>query len=239
MSELEPKFAEEISKYGADHFTACYDCGNCSSVCSLSGEDNSFPRKVIRFGLLGLKDDLESSVDPWLCYYCGECSETCPRNADPAQLMMAARRYLTASYDWTGLSKKFYTSKVWEITAILLLSLIVLLLFIFFHGPMTSHLTAQGGVELNTFASNKIIELGDWIMAGILSFFLLSNIFNMYRRVILKRKDIHIPLKVYFSELYKLIFHFATQGEFYACEKEQPSLKKKLKSGKLRVCLKI
>lgn len=230
---IDPFFADEIRKYGAGDFNACYNCGNCTAICSLSDEKNSFPRKTLRYSLLGLKDELESSVDPWLCYYCGECTETCPRNADPGQLMMAMRRYLTGSYDWTGLSKKFYTSKIWELGAIAFLSLLILFLFIFFHGPMTEALTEQGGVKLNTFAPWQIIEMGDWIMAGLLSFFLLSNVFNMYRKIVLSQKDLVIPYKLYFTEFGKLVFHFASQWRLVECETEKISFYEKVKSGKL------
>ena len=60
---------------------------------------------------MGLKGPLESSVEPWLCYYCGDCTKTCPRDANPGELMMSLRRYLTSLYDWTGFARKFYTSE--------------------------------------------------------------------------------------------------------------------------------
>ncbi|MGC3979589.1 MAG: hypothetical protein QM751_16000 [Paludibacteraceae bacterium] len=44
----------------------------------------------------------------WECYYCGECSTHCPQDANPGELMMSLRRWLTAKYDWTGLSGLFY-----------------------------------------------------------------------------------------------------------------------------------
>ena len=36
------------------------------------------------------------------------------------------RRYLTSLYDWTGLSRKFYTSKIWELAAIAFFALLVI-----------------------------------------------------------------------------------------------------------------
>ena len=33
-----------------------------------------------------------------MCYNCGECSETCPQQAEPANLMAAARCYAMARY---------------------------------------------------------------------------------------------------------------------------------------------
>jgi len=218
MAQINPDFAKVLKEYGALDFNACYNCGNCTAVCSLSDGDNSFPRKAIRLSVLGLEDELQASVDPWLCYYCGECSETCPQKTDPGELMMTLRRYLTAKYDWTGLAGKLYTSKIWEFGTIIFLALVILVLFVFFHGPMTTELTEQGGVKLNTFAPWKQIEIGDWIMAGLLGFFLLSNLFNMYLKVVRSRKDIKIPFKLYFTELWSLIIHFATQKQFSKCD---------------------
>jgi len=218
MSKINPGFASELKEFGAINFNACYNCGNCTAVCSLSDADNSFPRKMIRYSVLGLEDKIQASVDPWLCYYCGECSETCPKDANPGELMMSLRRYLTSKYDWTGLAGKLYTSKVWEFGTIIVLAAVILLLFVFYHGPMTTELTADGGVKLNTFAPWKQVEIGDWIMAGLLSFFLLTNIFNMYLKMIWKDKTLKVPIKLYFKEFWKVILHFFTQLQFSKCD---------------------
>ena len=218
MSKINPGFASELKEFGARNFNACYNCGNCTAVCSLSDADNSFPRKMIRYSVLGLEDKIQASVDPWLCYYCGECSETCPKDANPGELMMSLRRYLTSKYDWTGLAGKLYTSKVWEFGTIIVLAAVILLLFVFYHGPMTTELTADGGVKLNTFAPWKQVEIGDWIMAGLLSFFLLTNIFNMYLKMIWKDKTLKVPIKLYFKEFWKVILHFFTQLQFSKCD---------------------
>ena len=214
MAKINPDFATTLKDYGAFDLTACYNCGTCTAICALSDEEHSFPRKMVRYSVLGLEDEIQSSVDPWLCYYCGECSTSCPREAQPGELMMSLRRWLTSKYDWTGLSKRFYTSKGWELSAIGLLSGLVLVLFILFHGPMTTELTAQGGVKLNTFAPWKQIETGDWIMAGILSFLLISNIVNMYIKIFRGKNRIKVPFRLYFTQLWKLIFHFFTQWRF-------------------------
>ena len=108
MPTINPNFAEEIKKFGAKDFNLCFNCGNCTAICSLSTNDETFPRELIRYSTLGLEDDLKSSLKPWLCYYCGECSTDCPRQANPGELMMSLRRWLTAQYDWTGLSGLLY-----------------------------------------------------------------------------------------------------------------------------------
>lgn len=214
MTKINPDFATKLKDYGAFDLNACYNCGTCTAICTLSDEEHSFPRRMVRFSVLGLEDEIQTSVDPWLCYYCGECSTSCPREAQPGELMMSLRRWLTSKYDWTGLSNKFYTSKIWELSAIGLLAGTILVLFILLHGPMTTDLTAQGGVKLNTFAPWKRIELGDWIMAGVLSFLLLSNIFRMYMSIFRGNNKIRVPFKLYFTQLWKLVFHFLTQWQF-------------------------
>jgi len=232
MATINPEFAIELQKFGIQDLNACYNCGNCTAVCSLSTEDNSFPREMIRYSVLGLEEDIKTSLKPWECYYCGDCSTHCPQTANPGELMMSLRRYLTASYDWTGFSKKIYTSKLWEFGSVIFLASFILVLFILFHGPMTTELTADGGVKLNTFAPWKIIEIGDWIMGGVLSFFLLSNIFNMYYKIVLKNKKVKVPIKLYLTEGWKLAFHFISQWQFSKCEDEKIPFMTKLKSGK-------
>ena len=232
MARVNPEFIAEITKYGAVDFSACFNCGNCTATCSLSTTDNSFPREMIRYSMLGLEDEIAASLKPWQCYYCGECSTSCPRQADPANLMMSLRRFLISKYDWTGLSRKFYTSSLWEIGSILFISIIVLMGFILFHGEMTTTLTSDGGVKLNTFAPWQYIEIADWSVAALLAFFLLTNIANMYMKVIGSQKDLKIPLKLYFTELYSLIFHFLFQWNFSKCDTEKVSFWTKIKTGK-------
>ena len=218
MAKINPDFAKTLKEYGAVNFNACYNCGNCTAICSLSDGDNSFPRKMVRLSTLGLEDEIQTSIDPWLCYYCGECSDTCPEQANPGELMMALRRYLSGKYDWTGLGHKLYTSKVWEFGTIFFLAAVILVLFILLHGPMPLELNAQGGVQLNTFAPWKQVEIGDWIMAAALGFFLLSNILNMFIKIKRGEKGLKIPVKFYFKEIWKLVLHFFTQWQFSKCD---------------------
>jgi quinone-modifying oxidoreductase subunit QmoC len=228
-AEVNPELIVDLTKFGVSSASACFNCGNCTAVCSLSSEDTPFPRKVIRYLQLGLKDKLMQSPEPWLCYYCGDCSETCPRQADPGEVMMGLRRYLTSMYDWTGISRRFYTSKPFEVFSILLVAFLVALGFYFFHGPMPTD-----RVALNVFAPNTTIEILDLIMLGVLSFFLLSNALRMFKAVMgdpaqypqltLAQKQ-HptsqlirgIPLSDYLQEAREFILQFLTQKKFNAC----------------------
>ncbi|MDX9749296.1 MAG: 4Fe-4S dicluster domain-containing protein, partial [Paludibacter sp.] len=96
MATINPAFGKELQKYGSVNFNACYNCGNCTAVCSLSTTENSFPRNMVRLSALGLEEEIQASLKPWECYYCGECTTYCPQEANPGELMMSLRRYLTA-----------------------------------------------------------------------------------------------------------------------------------------------
>jgi len=233
-SKVNPDIMKLMGEYGAQSATSCFNCGNCTAVCSLSTENTPFPRKVIRYLQLGLTDKLAQSPEPWLCYYCGDCSDTCPRDADPAEVMMGLRRYMTSSYDWTGLSRLFYTSKIFEVMSILIVALAVGLGFFFFHGPVVTD-----RVALNVFAPNTTIEILDLIMLVVLSFFLLSNAFRLTRGVMgeagqyIKHIDkgknpaillFGVPLNDYYRELKEFIIQFFTQKRFNSCKDKQQKI---------------
>jgi quinone-modifying oxidoreductase subunit QmoC len=226
---VNPDLAMQIEKFGVTDAAACFNCGNCTAVCSLSTEGVPFPRKVIRYLQLGMTEKLLQSFEPWLCYYCGDCSETCPRQANPGEVMMGLRRYLTARYDWTGISRRFYTSTRFEVLAILFIAGLVGLGFYFFHGPVVTD-----RVALNVFAPNTAIEILDLIMLAVLSFFLLTNAWRMVTAVmgdsgqypaagtaeppaLLNLKIRGIPLALYLREAREFVLHFFTQKRFNAC----------------------
>jgi quinone-modifying oxidoreductase, subunit QmoC len=236
MSQMvNDKVKLDLLKFGVQDWNDCFNCGNCSAICKLTEEGFLFPRKVIKQAQLGLKDSMVANLDPWLCYYCGECSETCPRDANPAEIMMSMRRYLTSLYDWTGLSRKFYTSKFWEVGVVLTCFFLVLAAFAIFLRPDPYIFTnperfvnLEGGVMINSLVIGisseqfvHIIEWSDWIMAIIIGGILISNIIRMFTLSIIRDKKYNIPLYAYFSEAWELIYHFVTQNKFYHCDRRR------------------
>jgi ferredoxin len=219
---LQPELRNQIMQFGVGDWNACYHCGTCTAICPLSEKGFLFPRKKIRLMQMGLKHEIESSVEPWLCYYCGECTETCPRDANPGEMMMALRRFLTSKYDWTGLSKKFYTSEIWEIGFILLFAVLILIGFLVVLPSMgytlDRELTPEGGVKINSFAPVPIIEYIDWTMAFIVAALLVSNILRMYYKIVWKKSTTTVSLKVHIREFWKLLYNFAVQPKFNKCE---------------------
>ena len=102
--------------------SACFSCGNCTAICPLSSNDGTFPRRIIRYAQVGMKDALLSSKELWTCYHCGLCTETCPQQADPGEFMASARRYAIASYDRTRLARTLYTRSVLGIGILVLVA---------------------------------------------------------------------------------------------------------------------
>jgi quinone-modifying oxidoreductase subunit QmoC len=214
MHKIDPSFKKEVAKYGAGNWNECFHCGNCTAICSLSEDEHLFPRSTIRNLQLGLKSKIHRNVDPWLCYYCGDCSDTCMRDANPGELMMVLRRYLTSVYDWTGISGRLYKSFKAHLSVVIILFLLVLGAFALFHGEVITE-----NVMLNEFAPVGFISTIDHLFLGILGIFLLSNIVNMFLKVISADKNVHIPFYLYILKMGEGLIHFFTQRQLLKCKK--------------------
>ena len=207
MSKINPAFNKELEKFGSVNFNACYNCGNCTAVCSLSTEDNSFPREMVRLSALGLEDDIQASLKPWECYYCGECSTHCPQEANPGELMMSLRRYLTAKYDWTGLSGLLYKSLPVSLAAFVLTFVAVL----FFANSVSYDL-------------EKLLHFGhlfEGIAIGTIGLLILMpNVARMWYLTILK-PGIKVPVSKYAKSIGELFVHMFTQKRALGCDDNQ------------------
>ena len=209
---VDPNLMKELKEFGLKDANKCFHCGNCTATCPLSTPENPFPRRLVKYAQMGLKERIASSPEPWLCYYCGDCSDNCPRGADPGETMMVMRRYLTSLYDWTGFSRKFYTSERFEIAAISIVALLVGLAMWMFHGenPNMEH------AHLNSVWPAGAIEIADLIMAAVLTFFLLTNTWRCFSFTMgdLKAK---VPLELYVTQAKEFVVHFLTQRKFGEC----------------------
>ncbi|MCK4465018.1 MAG: 4Fe-4S dicluster domain-containing protein [Bacteroidales bacterium] len=205
-TRVNPDLIKEMSRYGmGSSWNACFHCGNCTAVCSLTEEGILFPRKEIRALQMGLTNKLASSPEPWMCYYCGDCSETCPRDANPGELMMSLRRYLTSVYDWTGLSGLFYTSLPALVIAFILVAISII--GIGFAKQFNIELIMDFGHHFEKIAIISVFTL-----------ILLPNIFRMFWFTILKEK-IKAPFFSYVKGIWDLILHMFTQKNTLKCEK--------------------
>jgi len=218
---MNPGLVDDLARYGADDVTKCFQCGNCSAACPFSQDPFIFPRKPMRYLQMGLEERLRSSLEPWLCYYCGECSVECPRGAEPGETMMSMRRWLTAQYDFTGLSRLFYRSWKAELLAILLVSLITGAGFLTFG-------FLRGGGDLSVydgpgaFLPAGAVHVFDWTMGGALLALLLVNCLRMWRFTMGGERRPRVPAGAYLRHLLLLPWHFFTQKRYAECGEKRP-----------------
>jgi len=210
--KVDPSLMKDLEHFGLKDAKKCFHCGNCTAVCPLSTPENSFPRRFHKYIQMGLTEKIMKSPEPWLCYYCGDCSTTCPRGAEPGETMMVMRRWLTSKYDWTGFSRKFYTSESFEIIAVAIVGLLVGLALVLFRAgnPNMEH------AFLNTVWPAPAIEIADLVMAGILTFFLLSNTYRCFKFV-MGDLAFRVPLEIYIRKGWELVVNFLTQKKFAEC----------------------
>ena len=208
---VNPDFVDEIKKLGAFDLQACYSCGNCTAICPLSTENNSFPRKMIRYTLLGLEEKIVKSPDPWLCYYCGECSDTCPREADPAALMMASRRFVIRKYSIGKIADWFY-SGLNSIIAWAILTIISIIGIIFFRAKSPNY----SEVDFMSFIPTDFLHYAGIIMGIIVFFFIIANIYIMVKSIVLKNKKVKFKflIKSFWSTL---VTEIILQKKFRDC----------------------
>jgi len=217
---LEPntEFIHDAIETGGD-FKKCMQCATCTSVCSLSTEENPFPRRQMLLAQLRMQSHMLADPAPWLCFYCGDCSKICPRGANPGENMMALRRYLTTKYDWTGLSRLMYRSVWAELGVLLLVAALVVGVFTVpqsFGFGLLAHSPAEARtvVMLNYFAPTMVVHHADRVLALVLSFFLLTNAARMFFYL---TRGKSVPLRAYVTQLPEFVLQALTQARWRKC----------------------
>jgi ferredoxin len=167
----------DLKKFGAADVSACFSCGNCTATCLLADNDVTFPRRMIRYAQVGLKDELLGSKELWACYACGRCTEACPTQADPAEFMAAARRYAIASYEPTGLARVIYTRPKLGV----LIGVLVAAMFATFMLTQAD----LGGIHAPTLALFQFVPSGliHWLGIGVMVAMVLAGAWGVARMV--------------------------------------------------------
>lgn len=169
---VDAELMKDLRAYGAFDISACFNCGNCSAVCPLSNGRSSFPRRMIRLGQLGAKEELLSKQEMWLCYNCGECTQTCPRQADPGSYMAALRRWATAEHEPTGIAALMFKSP-FQASAFTLLLAWVLAAFL---------LTAKPQNDFPDWPFQRVpYDSIHWLGMGVFAVTALSVVFSLLR----------------------------------------------------------
>jgi ferredoxin len=215
---VNPVFIDDLVRYGAEDVQLCYQCGDCSTVCPHADEMYKFPRKSMRLLQMGLEQKLETTLEPWLCYYCGQCSEQCPREADPGETMMSLRRWLISRYDFTGIARRFFKSRLTEVITIISIAVLtgIFLLYYGFSGGSISIYDGEGA-----FLPSPFIHKFDLSVGAILAVFLVINAIRMWYMVMIKGTSYNVPWWLYIKHFLQLPWHFFTQKRYSECEKKR------------------
>lgn len=187
---VEPNLLLELQRFGAPDVTACFSCGTCTAICPLADDDGTFPRRIIRYAQVGMRDALLSSKELWTCYHCGLCSESCPMEAEPGEFMAAARRWAVASYDRTRLARTLSTRPLAGLA-------IVVALAVFFASFMYSAHGPQSGdtLELFRFVPEPWIHWTGVTVMVLLALTGLAGLVTMARGIARREAVERLPLR--------------------------------------------
>jgi len=175
---VDTRLFDDIQRFGAADVKACFSCGVCTATCPLVGEETGFPRRMIRYAEVGLRDKLLSSPELWQCYACGQCSESCPTQAEPSAFMAAARRYAIASYDRTGFARTMYTHTWLGVLVSVLLAVFFAAFMYTAHGPMSGTT-----LDIFGFIPEELIHNTGVVVMILIALAGLAGLATMSRRV--------------------------------------------------------
>jgi len=216
--QCDPTLLADIRRYGKFDTTGCYQCASCTVCCELVTDFVSFPRKNIRYALLGLRETLLGSLEPWICHDCGDCSLICPRQAEPRMSMVTLRRFLTAQYDWTGIASKLLTSNAWYFGSLIFVALLTLALIIGYHVwyismPARDFATTPLGLE-HMFPIMTYYTLVVMLLPLLL---VLSRVFRIWRLTMSGEGRPVIPFSVYVVEAWTYAYQSVTHSLMRKC----------------------
>jgi len=214
----DPTLLGDVRRYGKFDPTGCYQCGSCTLTCDLVENSVTFPRRSIRYALLGLRQPLVASLEPWVCHDCGDCSIVCPRQSEPRISMITLRRFLSAQYDWTGIASKLLQSKAWYLGSLIFVAVLTLLLIIGYHlwyvGMGTRDFaTTAFGLE-HMFPMMTYYTLTVILLPLLL---LLSRVFRIWRLTMTGEGRTGIPLSAYLEEAWIYVYESVAQPLMRKC----------------------
>ena len=214
----DPSLLVDIRQYGRFDPTGCYQCGSCTVSCDLAEDSVSFPRKSIRYALLGLRQSLVRNLDPWICHDCGECSLACPRQAEPRISMITLRRFLCAQYEWSGIGARLLRSEAWYLSSVISVALFTFLLILGYHlwyvrlgvrDLVTTPLGLEHMFPIMRYYTGAVVLVP--------LFLLLSRIMHVWRLTMTDEERARIPLSIYVTESWTYLYQSVTHSFMRKC----------------------
>jgi hypothetical protein len=214
---VDPGLLAELRRFGRFDAGACYQCGSCTLSCDLVTDHVSIPRRVIRYGLLGLRRPLVGSLAPWICHDCGDCSILCPQQAEPRISMMTARRFLAARYDWTGMAGRILRSRAWYVGSLAVAALLALALIVGYHVlykqlPLGDFATTPFGLE-HMFPTMAYFSLAITLLPMAL---LVSQAARMWW-LTMTGEGRNVPFPIYLAQIRTYALHSVAQPLLLKC----------------------
>lgn len=80
-------FLDQMEAAGPFHAAECFQCRKCTNGCPATFAMDLYPDQIIRFALLGLKDEVLRSRTIWVCASCETCTTRCPNGIRIAEVM--------------------------------------------------------------------------------------------------------------------------------------------------------
>ena len=176
----------------------------------------------VRYGMLGLDDDIVNSKEIWMCYACGECSEACPRQAEPGEFMASLRKYAIAKYDITGFGKILMNNKVVYYLATFLLA-VFSMFFVFSIKP--ENLLGSEPHTLSRWIFDYvpyqvIHDMGIILMVFVAVFTSIGVIrmfFSLSKGSTVEKKD----KKPFFKSIMYVVTEIITMKRYASCDSEE------------------
>jgi len=216
--QSDPTLLSDVRRYGTFNSAACYQCGSCTVACELVSDSASFPRRSIRYTLLGLRAPLLGSLEPWICHDCGDCSVTCPRQAEPRISMVTLRRFLSAQYDWSGITSRLLQSKAWYLSSLIFVAVLTFLLILGYHlwkVPMPVGTLAT--TELGLDHMFPIITYYTLVVILAPLALLLSRVYRVWRLTMTGPGQARIPGSAYAAEAWMYVYQSVTHALMRKC----------------------
>ena len=211
----DPTLVADLRRFGKFDLTGCYQCGSCTLSCDLV-DGSTFPRRSIRLVLLGLRQPLLQSLEPWVCHDCGDCSIVCPRQSEPRLSMVTVRRFLSAQYDWTGIASKLLQSKAWYLSSLIFVAALTVLLIVGYHlwyvGLPAAGLATPMGLE-HMFPIINYYTLTVMLLPVLLLF---SRVIRIWRLTMTGEHD-GSPLSAYLGQLWFYVYEAVFQPLMRKC----------------------
>ena len=218
LVQSDPTLLADIRQYGKFDPTGCYQCGSCTLSCDLVGDSVTFPRRSIRYALLGLRQPLLENLDAWVCHDCGDCSVVCPRQAEPRISMQTLRRFLCVQYDWTRIASKILQSTAWYLGSLISVAVFTLLLIVGYHLWYVG--MAAKDFATTAFGLDHMFPLMTYYTLTVILvplLLLFSRVFRIWRLTMAGPGRMRIPLSTYLVEAWVYVYESVAQPLMRKC----------------------